>query len=48
MTTYAIPFLMITWLRQLEEFFFLKNEQDFFEQGMYSALATKPKGSTTE
>lgn len=47
MTTYAIPFLMITWLRQLEEFFFLKNEQDFFEQGMYSALATKPKGSTT-
>ena len=47
MTTYAIPFLMITWLRQLEEFFFLTPGQDFFEQGMYSALAAKPKISTT-
>jgi len=47
MTTYAIPFLMITWLRQLEEFFFLKTDQDFFDHGMYSALSAKPKKSTT-
>jgi hypothetical protein len=47
MTTYEIPFLMITWLRQLEEFFFLNNVQDFFIEGMYSALAVKPRGSTT-
>ncbi len=43
MTTYAIPFLMITWLRQLEESFFLQPNLDFFEEGMYCALSLKPK-----
>jgi hypothetical protein len=31
LTTYAIPFLLITWLRQLEEHFFLHPKDDFFE-----------------
>ena len=43
LTTYAIPFLLITWLRQLEEHFFLHPKDDFFEQGMYTALSSKPK-----
>ena len=47
LTTYAIPFLLITWLRQLKEHFFLHPKDDFFEQGMYTALSSKPKNTTT-
>ena len=46
-TTYAIPFLMITWLRQLKESFFLQPKLDFFEEGMYSALSGRPENTTT-
>jgi hypothetical protein len=47
MTTCAIPFLMITWLRQLKESFFLQPNLDFFEKGMYCAFSLKPKNTTT-
>jgi hypothetical protein len=46
LTTYAIPLLLITWLRQLKEHFFLHLKDDFFEQGMYTALSSKPKNTT--
>ena len=47
LTTYAIPFLLITWLRQLKEHFFLHPKDDFFEMGMYTALSSRPKNTTT-
>ncbi len=47
LTTYAIPFLLITWLRQLEEHFFLHPKDDFLEMGMYTALSSRPKNTTT-
>jgi hypothetical protein len=47
LTTYAIPFLLITWLRQLEEHFFLHPKDDFFEMGTYTALSSRPKNTTT-
>ncbi len=40
LTTYAIPFLLITWLRQLEEHFFFNPKHDFFETKMYTALSS--------
>jgi hypothetical protein len=43
LTTYAIPFLLITWLRQLKEHFFLHPKDDFFEQGMYTAFSSSQK-----
>ena len=47
LTTYAIPFLLITWLRQLEEHFFLHPKDDFFEMGMCTALSSRPKNTIT-
>jgi hypothetical protein len=46
LTTYAIPFLLITWLRQLEEHFFFHPKDHFFEMGMYTALSSRPKNTT--
>jgi hypothetical protein len=36
LTTYATPFLLITWLQQLKEPYFLKHDDDFFVKGMYT------------
>jgi hypothetical protein len=46
LTTYAIPFLLITWLQQLEEHFFLNPDDDFFKGGMYTAISSRPKNTT--
>ncbi len=46
LTTYAIPFLFITWLRQLKEHFFYNPDNDFFEGGMYTAISSRPKNTT--
>jgi hypothetical protein len=46
LTTYAIPFLLITWLRQLEEHFFLKHDDDFFVKGMYTSISCRAKNTT--
>jgi hypothetical protein len=43
LTTYAIPLLLITWLQQLKEHFFLNPDDDFFEGGMYTAISSRPK-----
>jgi hypothetical protein len=37
LTCYAIPFLVITYLRRLQEYFFLVEDEDFFKEGMYAA-----------
>jgi hypothetical protein len=34
-------------LRQLKEHFFLHPKDDFFEMGMYTALSSRPKNTTT-
>ena len=47
LTTYAIPFLLITWLQQLEEHFFLKHDDDFFVKGMYTSISSRAKNTTT-
>ena len=47
LTTYAIPFLLITWLWQLEEHFFLKHDDDFFVKGMYTSISSRAKNTTT-
>jgi hypothetical protein len=47
LTTYAIPFLLITWLQQLEEQFFLKHDDDFFVKGMYTSISSRAKNTTT-
>ncbi len=46
LTTYAIPFLLIIWLRQLEEHFFLNHDDDFFVKGMYTAISNRAKNTT--
>ncbi len=46
LTTYAIPFLLITWLRQLKEHFFFNSDNDFFKGGMYTAISSRPKNTT--
>ncbi len=47
LTCYAIPFLVITYLRQLQEYFFLVKEKDFFKEGMYAAIPSRERSSTT-
>ena len=47
LTTYAIPFLLITWLQQLEEHFFLKHDDYFFVKGMYTSISSRAKNTTT-
>jgi hypothetical protein len=47
LTTYALPFLLITWSRQLKEHFFHNPDDDFFEGGMYTAISSRPKNTTT-
>jgi hypothetical protein len=47
LTCYAIPFLVITYLRQLQEYFFLVEDKDFFKDGMYTAIPSRERGSTT-
>jgi hypothetical protein len=47
LTTYALPFLLITWLRQLKEHFFLKHDDDFFVKGMYTSISSRAKNTTT-
>jgi hypothetical protein len=47
LTCYAIPFLVITYLRQLQEYFFLVEDKDFFKEGMYAAIPSRERGSTT-
>jgi hypothetical protein len=47
LTCYAIPFLVITYLRQLQEYFFLVKDEDFFKEGMYAAIPSRERGSTT-
>ncbi len=47
LTTYAIPFLLITWLCQLKEHFFLKHDDDFFIKGMYTSISSRAKNTTT-
>ncbi len=47
LTTYAISFLLITWLRQLEEHFFLNPDDDFFEGGIYTAISSRQINTTT-
>jgi hypothetical protein len=47
LTTYAIPFLLVTWLRQLEEHLFLKHDDDFFVKGMYTSISSRAKTTTT-
>ncbi len=47
LTTYAIPFLLITLLGQLEEHFFLKHDDDFFVKGMYTSISSRAKNTTT-
>jgi hypothetical protein len=46
LTGYAIPFLVITYLRQLQEYFFLVKGKDFFMEGMYAAIPSRGKAST--
>ncbi len=46
LTTYAIPFLLITWLQQLKEHFFLKHDDDFFIKGMYTSISSRAKNTT--
>ena len=41
LTCYAIPFLIITYLRQLQEYFFLVQDKDFFKEGMYAAIPSR-------
>jgi hypothetical protein len=43
---YAIPFLIITYLRQLQEYFFVVKDKDFFKEGMYAAIPSRERGST--
>jgi hypothetical protein len=47
LTCYAIPFLVITSLCQLQEYFFLVEDEDFFKEGMYAVIPSKERGSTT-
>jgi hypothetical protein len=47
LTTYTIPFLLITWLQQLEEHFFLNHDDDFFVKGMYTAISSRARNTTT-
>ncbi len=47
LTTYSIPFLLITWLQQLKEHFFLNPDDGFFKGGMYTAISSRPKNTTT-
>ncbi len=47
LTTFAIPFLLITWLQQLEEHFFLKHDDDFFVKRMYTSISSRAKNTTT-
>ncbi len=47
LTCYAIPFLVITYLHQLQEYFFLVKGKDFFKEGMYAAIPSRERGSTT-
>jgi hypothetical protein len=47
LTSYAIPFLLITWLHQLQEHFFLNKDEDFFKEGMYAAIVSRERGTTT-
>ncbi len=47
LTSYAMPFLLITWLHQLQEHFFLNEDKDFFKEGMYAAIASRKRGTTT-
>ncbi len=47
LTTYAIPFLLITWLQQLEEHFFLKHDDDFVIKEMYTSISSRAKNTTT-
>ncbi len=46
LTCYAIPFLVITYLRQLQEYFFLVEDEDFFKEGMYAAIPSRESSST--
>jgi hypothetical protein len=46
LTTYVIPFLLITWLQQFEEHFFLKHDDDFFVKGMYTSISSRAKNTT--
>ncbi len=46
LTCYAIPFLVITYLRQLQEYFILVEDEDFFKEGMYAAIPSRERGST--
>ncbi len=46
LTCYAIPFLVITYLCQLQEHFFLVNDKYFFKDGMYAAIQSRGRGST--
>ncbi len=46
LTTYAILFLLITWLWQLEEHFFLNHDDDFFVKGMYTAISSRARNTT--
>jgi hypothetical protein len=47
LTCYAIPFLIITYLHQLQEYFFLVEDKDFFKEGMYAAIPSRERGGTT-
>ena len=47
LTTYAIPFLLITWLQQLKQHFFLKLDDDFFVKGIYTSISSRVKNTTT-
>ncbi len=46
LTCYAIPFIVITYLRQLQEYFFLVEDKDFFKEAMYTAIPSRERGST--
>jgi hypothetical protein len=46
LTCYAILFLVITYLGQLQEYFFLVEDKDFFKKGMYAAIPSRERGST--
>ncbi len=47
LTAFAIPFLLITWLQQLKEHFFLKHDADFFVKGMYTSILNRARNITT-
>ncbi len=47
LTTYAIPFLFITWLQKPKEHFYLKHDDDFFVKGMYTAISRRVRNTTT-